>query len=163
MWCLQEFFDRLFPTREVFAALAPFILQLAPEDEREVQAFMGKRFRLYNIGIQIRRRKCNGDRQDLSCELRPSIEAYCQVGFAFRIHPCSPYVAFDCASFRQVSFSYTHRLQPQVTSCCQVPFLAFAAWSSPCSLAACLSIRPDSASRHQGPACTWTSKGPWAL
>ncbi|CAK0786745.1 hypothetical protein CVIRNUC_009959 [Coccomyxa viridis] len=75
----KEFFARLFPTREVFAALAPFVLQLAPEYEREVQAFMGKRFRLYSIGIQIRRRKCNGDRHDLSCELRPSIEAYCQV------------------------------------------------------------------------------------
>ena len=77
--CLQDFFDRYFPTREVFAALAPFILQVAPRYDREIQAYRAKRFRLYNIGIQIRRRKCNGDRKDLSCELRPSIESYCQV------------------------------------------------------------------------------------
>ena len=97
LWYLQAFFDRLFPTREVFAALAPFILQLAPQYEREVQAFMGTRFRLYNIGIQIRRRKCNGDRHDLSCELRPSIEAYCQVGSALIM---SLSVFFEFASSR---------------------------------------------------------------
>ena len=102
LWHLQEFFARLFPTREVFAALAPFVLQLAPEYEREVQAFMGKRFRLYSIGIQIRRRKCNGDRHDLSCELRPSIEAYCQVGCVSKMPPYfSLSVAFNSASFRE--------------------------------------------------------------
>ena len=82
--------------------MAPFILQLAPEYEREVHAFMEKRFRLYNIGIQIRRRKCNGDRRDLSCELRPSIEAYCQVGSALIV---SLFVAFDCAPLRGLCFS----------------------------------------------------------
>ena len=82
--CLQEFFDTFLPTREVFAALVPFALQLAPRNEQEVQVYKAKRFRLYNIGMQIRRRKCNGDRHDLSCELRPSIESYRQVGSAFR-------------------------------------------------------------------------------
>ena len=62
---------------------------------------MGKRFRLYNIGIQIRRRKCNGDRRDLSCELRPSIEAYCQVGCVSKIHLIFLSVAFNSASFRE--------------------------------------------------------------
>ena len=82
-FCAQGFFDRYFPTREVFAALAAFVLQVAPEYEREIQAYKRKRFGLYTIGMQIRRRKCNGDRKDLTCELRPSIESYCQVGNLF--------------------------------------------------------------------------------
>lgn len=79
--CLQEFLEKHFPTREVFAALAPFVLRVAPRWEREVQAFKARHFQLYTIGMQIRRRKCNGDRGDLSCELRPTVESYCQVCF----------------------------------------------------------------------------------
>ena len=79
--CLQEFLEKYFPTREVFAALAPFVLRVAPRWEREVQAFKARHFQLYTIGIQIRRRKCNGDRGDLLCELRPTVESYCQVCF----------------------------------------------------------------------------------
>ncbi len=30
-------------------------------------------------GVQIRRRKCNGDENELLCELRPTIESYCTV------------------------------------------------------------------------------------
>ena len=77
---LQDFFDKYFPTREVFAALSAFVLQLAPKFEQEVQAYKTRRFKVYTIGIQIRRRKCNGNRKDLHCEYRPSIESYCQVG-----------------------------------------------------------------------------------
>ena len=79
-FCVQGFFDRYFPTREVFAALAAFVLQVAPEYEQEIQTYKARRFGLYTIGIQIRRRKCNGDRKDVHCEYRPSIESYCQVG-----------------------------------------------------------------------------------
>ena len=77
---MQGFLDKHFPTREVFAALAAFVLQVAPDTEQEIQAYKAKRFKLYTIGMQIRRRKCNGDRKDLHCEYRPSIESYCQVG-----------------------------------------------------------------------------------
>lgn len=83
--------ENFFPTREVFAALAPFILQVAPRYEGEIQDFKARHFRLYNIGIQIRRRKCNGDRNDLHCGLRPTIESYCQVSAAIR----APFIPAD--------------------------------------------------------------------
>lgn len=77
---LQGFLEKHFPTREVFAALAAFVLQVAPRYEQVVQKYKSTRFKLYTIGMQIRRRKCNGDRKDVHCEYRPSIESYCQVG-----------------------------------------------------------------------------------
>ena len=43
----------------------------------------GQRCRLTSIDhgrrLQIRRRKCNGDPDELDCDLRPSIESFCQV------------------------------------------------------------------------------------
>ena len=85
--CLQGFLEKHFPTREVFAALAAFVLQVAPRYEQEVQTYKSRHFKLYTIGMQIRRRKCNGDRKDLHCEYRPSIESYCQVGDAHQPPP----------------------------------------------------------------------------
>ncbi|CAL8469681.1 g9222 [Coccomyxa elongata] len=75
----QEFIDKYFPTRDIFAPLASFILRIRPEFDNKIKEFKHLNFKLFNIGLQIRRRKCNRDPNEVSCELRPSVEAYCTV------------------------------------------------------------------------------------
>jgi xyloglucan fucosyltransferase len=75
----QEWIDKHFPTREMFAPLAAFLLRIAPQYEAKIAAFRQARFGAFTIGLQIRRRKCSGDEAELACALRPSIERFCQV------------------------------------------------------------------------------------
>ena len=76
---VQGFIERYFPNREVFAAISSYILVLKPQYRLQVDAFKQKHFRLYTIGIQIRQKKCSGDKEELLCELAPSVQEYCQV------------------------------------------------------------------------------------
>ena len=73
--CAQEWVDRYFPTREFFAPLAAYLLRITPRHEATIKEFRQKRFGLYTIGLQIRRRKCDNNREDLHCEGRPTIQA----------------------------------------------------------------------------------------
>ena len=72
---MQGWVDKYFPTREFFAPLAAYLLRIAPQYEAPIKEFRQRRFGIYTIGIQIRRRKCDNNREDLHCEGRPTIQA----------------------------------------------------------------------------------------
>ena len=72
---MQDWVDRYFPTREFFAPLAAYLLRIAPRYEAAIKEFRQRRFGIYTIGMQIRRRKCDNNREDLHCEGRPTIQA----------------------------------------------------------------------------------------
>lgn len=42
-----------FPTREIFASLAPFLLKVAPQVEDRIATFKQENFQLFTIGIQV--------------------------------------------------------------------------------------------------------------
>ncbi|BDA47122.1 probable galactoside 2-alpha-L-fucosyltransferase [Coccomyxa sp. Obi] len=87
----QDFIDLYFPTREIFAALAPFMLKVTPQVENRTAAFKQDNFKLFTIGIQITRHRCDAwpdeiiDRKELPCALRPSIESYCAVARSIQL------------------------------------------------------------------------------
>lgn len=38
-----------------------------------------ERFGAFTIGLQIRRRKCNGAEGEISCDAKPSVEHFCDI------------------------------------------------------------------------------------
>ena len=67
---VQDWFAAHFPTRDVFAPLAAFLLRVALEHEARLAAFQEASFgAAFTIGLQIRRRKCNTDTpgHELAC------------------------------------------------------------------------------------------------
>ncbi|BDA47125.1 probable galactoside 2-alpha-L-fucosyltransferase [Coccomyxa sp. Obi] len=87
----QDFIDLYFPTREIFASLAPFMLKVTPRVENRITAFRQQNFKLFTIGLQIRRHKCDGgpdetiDKKEVHCALRPSIESFCAVARSIQL------------------------------------------------------------------------------
>ena len=78
MWCVQDFLRRYFPDGEVFASLTSYLLQSSAWCQ-PLEEFHSKHFKLYNIGIQIRRKKCGADETELLCKYEPTVVEYCQV------------------------------------------------------------------------------------
>ena len=102
---MQAFMKKHFPTGEVFASLAAFILHVALPYERKILDFREKHFKQYNIGIQIRRRKCRTDSSyelELPCQEQPSVMEYCQVRPCVLIWDAD--LAEDVASRMHLSF-----------------------------------------------------------
>ena len=51
----QDFIDLYFPTREIFAALSPFMLRVTPRLQDRIAAFKQHNFGLFTIGLQVGR------------------------------------------------------------------------------------------------------------
>ena len=50
----QGFIETYFPTRDIFAPLASFILRIKPKYDKKIKDFKHKNFKLFNIGMQVR-------------------------------------------------------------------------------------------------------------
>ena len=77
---MQSFIEEHFPDGEIFASLSSYLLQMGQHFGAQVRGFQDRHFKLYNIGIQIRRKKCGADEQELFCQYEPTVMQYCQVG-----------------------------------------------------------------------------------
>jgi len=54
LWCCaQDFIETYFPTREIFAPLASYVLRIKPKYAKKIKEFQQKNFRLFNIGMQV--------------------------------------------------------------------------------------------------------------
>lgn len=50
---VQNFIEKYFPTREMFAPLAAFLFKIAPQYETKIREFRHKNFGLFTIGMQV--------------------------------------------------------------------------------------------------------------
>ena len=50
---LQGWLERHFPTREMFAPLAAFLLRVAPAHEQKIEDFRRSQFGHFTIGMQV--------------------------------------------------------------------------------------------------------------
>ncbi len=50
---VQDFIETYFPTRDIFAPLANFILRIKPKYDKKIKEFKHKNFKLFNIGMQV--------------------------------------------------------------------------------------------------------------
>jgi xyloglucan fucosyltransferase len=88
---VKGFIKTYFPTREMFAPLSQFLLQVAPQQMEKVRQFQINNFGAYTIGLQIRRLKCDNSHvidpslEELHCKSLPSIEAYCDVAKTIQV------------------------------------------------------------------------------
>jgi hypothetical protein len=75
----QAWIEKYFPTREMFAPLAAFLLRAAPEHEAELQAFARARFGAFTIGLQVMSRHLV-----LAC---PAVQSVCYPSYAVSPKP----------------------------------------------------------------------------